>query len=159
MHDGDWTRWPRKVRNAAMMDIRPLTEDYAVSPQISPQDVAAISAAGYRTIICNRPDSENPEDLFASAVGAAAARAGLDFVMIPITHQTLTPEVVARQMSALAASQGPVLAYCASGTRCSIVWSLGQAGKMSADEILAATARHGYDLSHLRDRLEVAPND
>ncbi len=136
-----------------MLDIRPLDATYAVSPQITPQDVATIAAAGFRTIICNRPDDEIPEDLHAAKVAAAAAAAGLDFVNIPVTHQTLN-ESVPPQMAAVAASRGPTLAYCATGTRCSIVWSLGQAGKMPVDEILAASARHGYNLSHFREELD-----
>lgn len=135
------------------MDIRPLSPTYAVSPQIAPEDVAAIAAAGYTTIICNRPDSEVPPALQADAVGAAAHAAGLEFVVIPVTHQTLNGEVVAAQRAAMDASRGPVLAYCASGTRCSIVWSLGQAGQMSADDILSATANAGYDLGGMRPQL------
>ncbi len=136
------------------MDIRPITPTYAVSPQITPQDVAAIKAAGYVAILCNRPDAEVPPDLQAAAVGAAAMAAGLGFTVIPITHATLSAQNVADQMAAAAAAGGPVLAYCASGTRSSIVWSLGQAGAMSADDIIAATAKAGYDLENLRPRLE-----
>jgi sulfide:quinone oxidoreductase len=35
-----------------------LTPAFAVAPQISPEDVQAIAAAGYKSIICNRPDDE-----------------------------------------------------------------------------------------------------
>jgi uncharacterized protein (TIGR01244 family) len=48
-----------------------------------------------------------------------------------------------------------VLAYCASGTRSSIVWSLGQAGKMPTDAIIAATAQAGYDLAGMRGQLDM----
>jgi uncharacterized protein (TIGR01244 family) len=136
------------------MDIRRITADYAVSPQITPQDVAAIKAAGFVTILCNRPDAEVPPDVQAAAVGAAAEAAGLGFVVNPVTHQGLNMEMVRRQMDTIAEAGGPVFAYCASGTRCSIVWSLGQAGKMPTEAIIAATARAGYDLSHLAGRLD-----
>jgi len=138
------------------MDIRQITPNYAVSPQIAPEDCAAIAAAGFTTIICNRPDSEIPMDVCADAVRAAAEAAGLKFVVLPLTHQTMHAENIAAQRAALDGSDGPVLAYCASGTRSSIAWSLGQAGHLSCAEILAATIQAGYDLSGLTPQLEAA---
>ena len=136
------------------MDIRRITPDYAVAPQIEPEDMPAIAAAGFRAVICNRPDAEVPSELSAAVMAIAAEAAGLGFVVNPVTHQTLNMEMVAAQMAALEAAGGPVLAYCASGTRSSIVWSLGSAARMPAGEIIAAAARAGYDLAGLRPRLE-----
>ncbi len=135
------------------MDIRPITPDYAVSPQIEPVDLPEIAARGYRTVICNRPDEEVPLELSAEVMRIAAEAAGLRFVTNPVTHTTMTPDRLRLQAEAMA--EGPVLAYCASGTRCSVLWSLLEAGTRSADEILSATARAGYDLSGLRPRLDL----
>lgn len=137
------------------MNIRPITPAYAVTPQIAPDDLPGIVAAGFRTVICNRPDAEVPVELSAAALRAAVEAAGLNFVENPVTHATMTPERIADQARAMAAD-GPVLAYCQSGTRCSVLWSLTQVGQRPVDEILAATARAGYDLSALRPRLEAA---
>ena len=136
------------------MDIRPLTPHYAVSPQISPEDLPLIAEAGFSAVICNRPDAENPPEWHAAAMAEAAQAAGLQFHNLPLTHQTMTPENVARQRDLIDASTGPVLAYCASGTRSSVIWSLGQAGHLSTDEILAATAQAGYQLDQLRPALD-----
>ncbi len=136
------------------MDIRPLTPTYAVSPQILPEHCQAIADAGFTTIICNRPDAEIPGDICASVMEATAKAAGLDFVILPITHHTLNAENIAEQRAAIDASDGPVLAYCASGTRSSIIWALGQAGDIKSDDIVAATAKAGYDLRGLLPQLE-----
>lgn len=136
------------------MDIRQITPDYAVSPQIAVEDVAAIAAAGFTTIICNRPDAEVGPAQQAEAIGAAAKAAGIAFVVNPVTHQGLNMDMVAAQKAAIDASQGPTLAYCASGTRSSIVWSLSQAKEMSADDIIAATSAAGYDLGGMRGQLD-----
>lgn len=133
------------------MDIRPLTPEFAVSPQITPDDIAEIAAQGFKTVICNRPDEEVPSDIAAAQVDAAAKAAGLGFVYLPVTHQTLTDDIVARQKQAI---DGKTLAYCASGTRSSIVWGLGQTGEMAPDDVIEAGAKVGYDLSPLRARLE-----
>lgn len=138
------------------MDIRPITDRYAVSPQIDPEDADAIKAAGITTVICNRPDMEVPPSHHSDAMRVAIEAAGLRFEVLPITHQTMTPDRVAAQAAIVAASDGPVLAYCASGTRCSILWALSQAGQQDPDAILGAVARAGYDLWALRPTLEAA---
>lgn len=136
------------------MDLRSLSPDYAVSPQISVEDVPALSRAGIKLVICNRPDSEVPPSHQAEAIGAAVRAAGLRFEVLPLTHQTMTPENVALQMELAGGADGPVLAYCASGTRCSVVWALGQAASRDADAILADVAAAGYQLESLRRTLE-----
>ncbi len=136
------------------MDIRPLSPAYAVSPQIAVENIPAIIEAGYTTIICNRPDAEVPPSHRAAAIKAAATAAGLTFVIIPVTHHGLNIDMIADQRAAMDASDGPTLAYCASGTRSSIVWSLGQAPNIPAEEIIAATAAAGYDLGGLRAQLD-----
>lgn len=136
------------------MDARPVTETYSVSPQIAAEDIPDIAKAGYATIICNRPDEEVPPSHQAQAIEAAATAAGLRFEVLPLTHQTMTPENVARQRQMVADAPGPVLAYCASGTRCTVIWALGEAANRPADEILEQAAQAGYDLWHLRPMLD-----
>lgn len=136
------------------MDIRQLTPRYFVAPQISPDQMAALKEAGITRILCNRPDEEVPPAYSAAAMKAAAEAAGLDFAAQPLTHQTMTEEVIAHNRSIGADSDGVTLAYCASGTRSCIAWALGQAGLKSADDILAAVRAGGYDLENMRPYLE-----
>ena len=136
------------------MDAREITPRYSVSPQISVEDMPAIVAAGYKTVICNRPDAEVPPSHQAETIRAAAEAAGLVFRDLPLTHQTMTPENVAQQRAYYEECPGPVLAYCASGTRCSVIWSLGVATEMSPDSILKKTSAAGYQLEGLRPTLE-----
>lgn len=136
------------------MDIRPLTDRYAVSPQIAPMDVPAIKAAGYVCVIDNRPDAEIPPDIQTDAMRAAVEAAGLTFVANPVVGGMLTMQNVEAQRSALEAAGGPVLAYCASGNRSSIVWALAHAGRMPTDDLIGLPARHGYNLEALRPQIE-----
>lgn len=148
----NWTL--RQMRfNNAFMDIRRITDHYAVSPQIVPEDLPAIAEAGFTTVICNRPDEEVPAEIQSEVMRIATEAAGLRFEVLPLTHATLETSV-SDQMALCAAASGPVFAYCASGTRCSIIWSLGQVGALSTDEIIAATTRAGYDLGALRPQLD-----
>jgi uncharacterized protein (TIGR01244 family) len=136
------------------VDIRSLTPTYAVSPQIAIEDLPALKAAGYTTIIDNRPDGEIPPDLQARAMRAAAEALGLTFVANPVVGGALTAENVTAQKAAIAAATGPVFAYCASGNRSSIVWALSQAGRLPTDDLINIPARYGYQLGHLRPQIE-----
>ncbi len=140
------------------MEIRPITPRYAVSPQITVEDVPAIAEAGFVKVICNRPNAEVPEIMQSDAIGDAVRAAGLEYEVLELTHQTMTPENVARQRGMAENCSGPVLAYCASGTRCSVVWALGQCDQMSTDEILTATTNAGYQLEQLRPTLDQLRN-
>jgi uncharacterized protein (TIGR01244 family) len=136
------------------MDIRPLSASYAVTPQITPEDVPAIAAAGFTTVVCNRPDGENPAELSAETLRAAVEAAGLTYVENPFNAMTLGPEHVEAQRQVLDEATGPVLAYCASGNRSSVVWALAEAGRQPADALIGAAARHGYQLEGLRPQIE-----
>jgi uncharacterized protein (TIGR01244 family) len=135
------------------LDIRVLTEDYAVSPQIAPEDMAAIRDLGYTTVICNRPDLENPPAYHTAVMAAAAEAAGLSFVENPFAAG-LDLGIIDRQRAAIDAATGPVLAYCRSGTRSATVWALAEAGRRPTDAILDATASAGYALDGLRPQID-----
>ena len=136
------------------MDLRPLTPDLSVAPQIEPEDMRRLADAGYTTVIANRPDSEVEPSHRSARMAQLAAEAGLEFYYVPIMPGQLGPEQVAAQRDALEKSRGKVLAYCRSGTRSTIAWALGQAGRRPAAEIMQAAARAGYDLSDLIPALD-----
>jgi len=136
------------------MDMRQITPTYFVSPQIEAEDIADIAAAGITTVICNRPDGEIPAFCQADAIETAALAAGLTFVRLPLTHQTMTPDNVELQAQTVSQSAGPVLAYCASGTRSTVIWALGQAAELGVDKVLAAARSGGYELENLRPALQ-----
>lgn len=136
------------------MDLRPLDDTTFVAPQLEPSDMAALAAGGVTTIICNRPDAEVPPSHRAAAMQAAAEAAGMAFTFNPVAMPNLTLDAVEEQADAIAAAEGKVVAYCASGTRSAVLWALAMAGKMPADDILAATARAGYRLDGLRPQIE-----
>ena len=136
------------------MDIRALTPTYAVSTQIEIADLPAIKAAGYSTVIDNRPDGEIPPGLHTDPMRAAALAAGLQFIANPVIGGMLTMENVTAQAAAIEAATGPVLAYCASGNRSSVVWALAHAGQMPTDDLIGIPARFGYQLEGLRGQLD-----
>ena len=135
------------------MDPRTLSPQFAVSPQITPQDIPALKAQGYRAIIANRPDGEGADQPTFAEIEAAAHAAGMQARYIPISGGMVGNDDVEAFRSALRAMPGPVLAYCRSGTRSATLWSLAQADDMPLPQILAATSTAGYDLSGVVRRI------
>ena len=136
------------------MDIRPLSGDFAVAPQIAPEEMPAIAAQGYRALVCNRPDGEAPGQPTAEALAEAAREAGLSFHELPVGPAGIAPDMIDDLNRLRAEAEGPVLAYCRSGTRSATLWALAEAGRRPADTILSAARAAGYDLAHLAPALE-----
>ena len=112
------------------MDAREITEGYTVSGQITPDDVAEIAADGFTTLICNRPDDEQPGQPSAASMQAAAEAAGLSFRYIPVVSGQITEDDVDAMGKALAEADGPVFAYCRSGARCTNLYAMVQQRKV-----------------------------
>ncbi|MDD8021928.1 MAG: TIGR01244 family sulfur transferase [Paracoccaceae bacterium] len=132
------------------MDLRQITPEFAVAPQITPEEVAQAAALGYRTLINNRPDTEVEEQIDSAAMAAAAAAAGMAYHHLPYFPGALTPDLVADFEAVMADVATPVLAYCRSGTRSSHLWAMWQAREGTpVGTIVAAAERAGYDHSGL----------
>ncbi len=108
------------------MTIMKLSDDFAVLAQIEAADLEGIAQAGYRTVICNRPDSEEGA-VPHQQIAEAAAGFGLDFVYLPVVSGQITEQDVTDMAEVLAAAKTPVLAYCRSGTRSGHLWQAAQA--------------------------------
>lgn len=131
-----------------MSDFRRVTEDFTTAPQISVADVEEAARQGFRTIINNRPDGESPEQPSSGELEAAAQAAGLAYFHIPVVGGP-TPQQVETTGRILADAAKPVLAFCRSGTRSIVTWSLTQAmsGARTRDELVKLGRDAGYDLS------------
>ena len=133
-----------------MTEFRKVTEDFSVAPQISEDDLARAEAEGYRLIINNRPDHEQPGQPTSAQMAAKAQALGLSYVHVPVSGRPGPGEVEAVRL-AVDEADGPVLAFCRSGTRSIVTWSLGQAGSGAKEpnELVSLGAAAGYDLSGL----------
>lgn len=135
------------------MDLRPLSPTHCVTPHPAPEELRALAEGGVKTLICNRPDHEVPPAFGMAEMRAAAEAAGLRFVENPFGAGVVLEEAALRQQAALDDSDGPSVAYCASGTRSAALWALAQAGRMPVAEILSATEHAGYPLQGLAPQI------
>ena len=134
------------------MDIREITEELSVGPQIDAGDVTAIAAAGFRAVICNRPDGESSDQPCCRDIEAAVKAAGMEWRMQPVRSGGVTQADAAAFGALMAELPKPVLAYCRSGTRCTALWCLSQADKRPTLEILERARAAGYDMAAVMER-------
>lgn len=130
------------------METKQLTEQLSVSGQITVADLESLKAAGIKSIICNRPDNEEPNQISHVHIEAATKENGMAFVFMPVISGQVTQDNVADFGRALTTLPQPVHAYCRSGMRCTSLWGLSETLK-GADKptILETAAQSGYDLS------------
>lgn len=137
-----------------MSTFKRVTPDFAVAAHLSLADIAEAAKQGFTRIVNNRPDGEAP-DLPASAeMEAAAKAAGLTYTALPFVGP-LPPSVVDGTEAWLAESNGPVLAFCRSGTRSITAWAFAsvRSGRLSPDEVIRLAGEAGYDLAAHRPAL------
>lgn len=139
-----------------VMKLPRLTDDLAVRGQLAPSDITSIAEEGIRAIICNRPDGEAEGQPPHAEIEREAAARGIAFVYQPVVSGAIADADAAAFEAAMRELPKPVLAYCRSGTRCAALWSLSEAGKRPAEEILARTRQAGYDMTPLLPRLQKA---
>lgn len=139
------------------MQIHPLVDELSVAAQIDVADIATLAAQGFRSIINNRPDGEAAGQPPSALLEAAARKGGLAYRHIPVVSGQLSEAHVRMFADALRELPRPLLAFCRTGTRSTMLWALQAAGP--ADAILQIAHEAGYDLSALHSRLSIDGRD
>jgi uncharacterized protein (TIGR01244 family) len=138
------------------MPWTPVTDAMSVAGQITREDIAALAKEGYRTIINNRPDNEEPGQFNHEEAAAEAAKHGIEYHYIPVLTNTITKRDVSAHQNAVLRGPDKVLAHCRSGTRSYLLWMTARAlfeGE-SPLKLVAEGALKGYDLRVLPSIVE-----
>lgn len=135
------------------MEIKQLDGDISVSPQITAADLSAIAKAGFKSVVCNRPDGEGNDQPLFHEIEEAAKQAGLACHYLPVESGKVSDEDAAAFGALFAGLPKPALAYCRSGTRSVTLWSLSRAGTMSLTDILEKAKGAGYDMQGVVRRI------
>jgi len=134
----------------------PLSDRVLASPQISLAEVEQAAEQGIGLIINNRPEGESDDQTPGAAIESAARAAGMDYLAIPVTHAGFSQAQVVAMAAALAGTERPILAYCRSGTRSTLLWALAEASRgKSPHALAAAAAQAGYDVSPVRALMDM----
>jgi len=137
------------------MNLKKISPRLYVSEQIQIGDADVAAARGFKTIVCNRPHAETPDQPDTEAIALAAENAGIKFIHIPVVGGSITDSAIAEFSEAYRNAEGPILAYCRSGMRSTSLWALVEAGRLDVNTVMWTAAEAGYDLTSLRPVLEV----
>lgn len=135
------------------MDIRRIDDTISVTPQLSVEDVTQAAKLGFRTLVANRPDGEEPGQPAMADLEAAARANGMEWVYQPVESGNIVDDDVDRFDAMIRQAQTPVLAFCRSGTRCTVLWALSSARSEPAQEIVTKARNAGYDITGLAPRM------
>jgi sulfide:quinone oxidoreductase len=137
-----------------MSDFKRLSDSLSVSAQLSPDDLKAAAAAGFKSIINNRPDQESADQPSSDSMANLALSLGMSYIPQPIVSGQISEENINDFAALIADSETPILAFCRTGTRCTHRWALSNAKGNDLSDIAASAAAAGYDISGLMPRLQ-----
>ncbi len=108
------------------MNLTQLSPELSVRPQILPEEISQVAAAGFKGIINNRPDAEAPDQPSSAELEAEAKRHGLAYWHIPVVPGQATEKDARAFAAALHEAGGPVVAFCRTGNRSTGLWKMTQ---------------------------------
>lgn len=135
------------------MDIKSLSPLLSVSAQISAADLPVIANAGFKSVICNRPDGEGVDQPGFNEIEESAIAAGLAVRYLPADSGKVTDAHGVAFGKLMDELPKPVLAYCRTGTRSTTMWALASAATLPLSQIIEASAQAGYDMKALVRRI------
>ncbi len=106
------------------MNITEISSDYSVASQITVENVQTIKDLGFRAIMCNRPDDEDPDQPTAADIRAEAERLGLKFAWVPVVTGKIQPQNILDFSAEIQKLPKPVLSYCRTSARCSHLFEM-----------------------------------
>jgi sulfide:quinone oxidoreductase len=135
------------------MDIRPLVPGLGVAPQIAAAELIELKQAGYRAIICNRPDGEAADQPLFAEIAHAAQAVGIEAHYLPAESGKVSDEQGVAFGQLFDSLPKPVLAYCRTGMRSTTMWALSQANLQALPVILESAKKAGFDLKGVIRRI------
>lgn len=108
------------------MDIRQINDEYAVTGQITVEDLDRIKEMGFKSIVCNRPDEEEPGQPSFADIAARAGELGLEIKHVPVGRMGVDADAVTGMVDALDDLPRPMLGYCRSGARSTVIYEKSQ---------------------------------
>ncbi len=112
----------RPAPNRTMsLPLNYLAPDFAVAPQLTPEHMRDLAANGFRSVVNNRLEQEGGQPPEVE-LRAAAAASNLEYERLPVHPAHITIEDVARFAELIERLPRPIVAFCRSGSRSSILY-------------------------------------
>lgn len=135
-----------------MLTLITLTPQLTVAPQIEPSDIEQIAGLGFKSVINNRPDGEESGQPLNQAIEQHAELLGLAYVHLPVVGGQISEAQIHQFGELLQTLPQPILAFCRTGTRSSMLWSLASQDSAMFSERLQIATKQGFKLDGLGER-------
>lgn len=135
-----------------MLTLIRLTPPLTVAPQIEPSDIEQIAGLGFKSVINNRPDGEESGQPLNQAIEQYAEQLGLAYVHLPVVGGQISEAQIHQFGELLQTLPQPILAFCRTGTRSSMLWSLASQDSATFSERLQIATKQGFKLDGLGER-------
>lgn len=135
------------------MQLKQVNPEFWVADQITAQDIELIAARGIKTVFCNRPDGEGPDQPNVIEIEQVLKPYGIQIQYLPVVSGKVTDEQAEEFKQLYLKVQKPLLAYCRSGTRSITLWALSQVADQTLDQMLLTAKTLGYDLQGVVPRI------
>lgn len=136
-----------------MNNFNKLSDDVFATSQVFPEQIDFIKEQGFKSILINRPDMEKPGQPHSDDIKKLAEQAGLEVRYVPMRPGQLSLDLIDNTKKALEELPKPILAYCASGTRSSMLWCFAKAKDLGVDTVLQKATSAGFDVMKIRPAL------
>ena len=137
-----------------MFEITPITLEFAIGPQPTAKDFAAVRSAGYAAVLNVRPDDEHGNYLVSGDARPLAENQGLTYAHSPSNnHALFETDIIDRFERALTELPKPIFAHCKSGTRAAILWALVASRQREVKDVIADLRKAGQEIEFLEDEL------
>lgn len=132
------------------MKIARLTDAFSVTGQISPDDFKQITAMGFKSVFCHRPDGEGDDQTEIVLIMNAAEAHGIKVVYLPVVPSKISDAEIKAFADYYEQAPKPILGYCRSGKRAMTLWAMSQAEQQTLEELqtLSAQAQYNYQIWH-----------
>ena len=135
--------WRREI---VMSTFRKINSNFSVSGQFDTSDILKARADGFHTVLNNRPDHEPGVTISSTEAGLLAEKNGLNYLHDPMeNHLIYQEDTIDRFIQSLIGKPGPVLAYCRTGTRCTILWALAASRFQPSNKVFDYLMANGFE--------------
>ncbi|MCP4936035.1 MAG: TIGR01244 family phosphatase [bacterium] len=135
--------------------VRKLDDGYWTAGYITPQDIAMAAACGFKSIVNILPKDDTDQHMTDAQAKELVETASLEYRYMPLYgHQVNNEYIATAYGSMIKELQKPVLTYCRSGTRVTLLWAMIRAGNLDVDDILDRALNNGYDIEVIKEDLE-----
>jgi sulfide:quinone oxidoreductase len=120
-----------------------------------PGGIAQLARAGFRSLINNRPDTDQELLMTSAETATEAAANGLRYVHIPVEGRNPLERDVKAFAAALSTLPQPIFAYCHSGGRSASLWAMASVADFDTETLISKCRDIGFDISGLRAKMEM----